>query len=693
MSATPRILGDNNDDGLEVDEDIFGTIEYKYSLGDAINNKLISDYEVIVPSIAINQCFDIEELNNFMTNKNYNKNLLIKARFIIKGMLETGSQKCIIYLQDQIHAKEFNQILKEIAFTYFGKYISSNILISDDTISSRKTKLKEFEETNGILCFLCSVHILNEAIDIPCCDSIFLANTIDNKIRSIQRMSRATRLDNNNPIKKARIFIWCDDYKNDLATFISNIKEYDETFNYENKVKIFDSTSWNNITLDKDKESKEYDNLHNIIIGIKGFTTYYERRQMIYDFVNKENYKPLKDGKTEYERQLSRYYADYEKIYNSKIGIMKNQKIYNDWKDLKHSFGLILLSNKELWFARYKQLMEFIKIYKRMPIRTIFNKEEKDIALWVIENENQYKNKDRALSNIEIWNIWDKFKRDCDYLINKKHYDWQNEIKVYSDFCDTNNRCPLFENKYEKDLNTWFTKNDKQYENHKNNKSFELKTIIWENFKNKYKNLLNLREHQIIEIENILKLQKLEKLEKQILKTPRAMPIDTIDRLKIRIQDIRKFYNKFRIIPEEKKKKINNMTNDEYQHMKIFGKWIDSTKNNLYKNNGNGIGFMAIQEAREIFQNFLLEFNIITEEQEWNNSFNLILNNLKNNIYPHYQIDKKIYNWIKNNKKKYDLCNGTGIINKYPELRNKFKYLIDNYPKLFINNEKIKDEK
>ena len=227
ISATPRIL--DNNINLDIDENIFGKIEYSYSMGKAIKDKLITDYEIIVPSIFINQANGIEDIINIMSNKKYNKNLIIKARFIIKGMLETGSKKCIIYLQNQNEAEEFNNILKEIAFEYFAKYIYSTTIISDDNVSSRKIKIQNFKETNDILCFICSVQIMNEAIDIPCCDSIFLANTTDNKIKTIQRISRATRIDEHNLSKKAHIFIWCDDYyNNDLATFISNIKEYDE---------------------------------------------------------------------------------------------------------------------------------------------------------------------------------------------------------------------------------------------------------------------------------------------------------------------------------------------------------------------------------------------------------------------------------------------------------------------------------
>jgi hypothetical protein len=101
---------------------------------------------------------------------------------------------------------------------------------------------------------------------------------------------------------------------------------------------------------------------------------------------------------------------------------------------------------------------------------------------------------------------------------------------------------------------------------------------------------------------------------------------------------------------------------------------------------------MSNPEARILFKNFIDKFNILTEEQEWINSYNIVLSNVKNNKYICSRENNQIYTWVKNNKSKYDLNDGKGIINKYPTLRDKFKYLIDNFPKLFIDNTKLKDD-
>ena len=52
------------------------------------------------------------------------------------------------------------------------------------------------------------MHILDEGIDIPECDSVYLTHPNNNPINIIQRISRSNRIDINNKDKISRIFIW-----------------------------------------------------------------------------------------------------------------------------------------------------------------------------------------------------------------------------------------------------------------------------------------------------------------------------------------------------------------------------------------------------------------------------------------------------------------------------------------------------
>ena len=69
---------------------------------------------------------------------------------------------------------------------------------------------------------MCNVHILDEGIDIPTCDSIYLTHPNNNPTNIIQRISRANRIDSNNKDKIAKIFLWTKD-KMKLNNIIDNI--------------------------------------------------------------------------------------------------------------------------------------------------------------------------------------------------------------------------------------------------------------------------------------------------------------------------------------------------------------------------------------------------------------------------------------------------------------------------------------
>ena len=69
------------------------------------------------------------------------------------------------------------------------------------------------DELINSLKIICSIRILNEGIDIPNCDSVFIGNvgTYSSDITMVQRMCRANRLLKRNPNKVAYCFLWTDD--------------------------------------------------------------------------------------------------------------------------------------------------------------------------------------------------------------------------------------------------------------------------------------------------------------------------------------------------------------------------------------------------------------------------------------------------------------------------------------------------
>ena len=84
---------------------------------------------------------------------------------------------------------------------------------------------------------------MDEGIDIPECDAVYLTHPNNNPINIIQRISRSNRLDVNNKEKKAKVFLWCKNkiilgqIINNLSTYIKIIygNEYNDVVNFKNK--------------------------------------------------------------------------------------------------------------------------------------------------------------------------------------------------------------------------------------------------------------------------------------------------------------------------------------------------------------------------------------------------------------------------------------------------------------------------
>jgi superfamily II DNA or RNA helicase/ribonuclease BN (tRNA processing enzyme) len=216
LSATipEELLECFNDDTYE---------EHTYTIKEAIDNGYITDYQIWLPHLIRKDEIDIhipEELIHFTEGSL--ETIYAKGLYIINGMIQTGSRRCIAYLSSQEECNTFMEICRNICYEYHG--ISLWIDKIDSTIgaSDRKRILTEFQSgDDSVYHILTSVRILDEAIDIPRCDSEFIGSVGEHSsdIRFTQRGFRGSRLDRHNPTKKNHIFVWASGNESCLGIF------------------------------------------------------------------------------------------------------------------------------------------------------------------------------------------------------------------------------------------------------------------------------------------------------------------------------------------------------------------------------------------------------------------------------------------------------------------------------------------
>jgi superfamily II DNA or RNA helicase len=260
MSATPRIyeLEENSNSDFKV-EDILGKIVYKMDFNYAITNNYISNYEIFLP---VHNEDNYKQLLEQIKISEYDNLLIKKVLYYFESIKILGKLKTIIYFNSHDHIDIFIKCFNDINNYYNYKYHIDSIICSD-TKNNRIKKLDEFNNSDEIS-ILCSVGILDECIDIPSCDSVYITYNCVSKIRIIQRISRALRKHNN---KIAKILIWCENI-NTLNPIICAIKEIDDDIikkikyiNYNYKILSLDEQ--NNIQKYYIKKNNDY--INNIV--------------------------------------------------------------------------------------------------------------------------------------------------------------------------------------------------------------------------------------------------------------------------------------------------------------------------------------------------------------------------------------------------------------------------------------------
>ena len=400
MSATPRIYENENEDYY------IGYIVYNMTFNEAIDNKYICDYKIWLPSISE----DLNELNNDIKNEiNINEiDNLEKINFLFKNLLYHGSQKCIIYCKD---TNDLNNIKKNILLLnkYYLVDLNINEIIAETTNKERNKILKEFEISNKIELLL-SIRILDECIDIPSCDSIYITYPSESKIRTIQRLCRCIRLNKNNKYKIGNIFIWCNEYDSILNT-LSGIKEYDTLF--KEKINVLENNfigknEDNKLVLQDKKLIEKY------VLDIKEFKqfTWYEKLEQVKKYIDENNEKPKRSKSN---NVLGEWLHTQQQNYKNNKDSMKDENIKKDYELFLEEYKEYLLTDKEIWYNNLNKVKLYINNNNKRPTQHNKDKETKVLGSWLCQQKKYACMKDENIKkDYEIF-----LKEYKDYLNNE----------------------------------------------------------------------------------------------------------------------------------------------------------------------------------------------------------------------------------------------------------------------------------
>jgi len=467
VSATPRVYSQSDDEYIS-HEAITGRVAYEYSFGEAIKNKYICDYDVFVPDITLSDDDQVALVYEYLSNNIIEKsNSAItainksnarsdaQAHFLLRCLIENGHSKCIAYSKSVADAQDLMASIELLSKYHFIE-VKTYLLVAETSKRERSRILEEFSSTNK-KAIICSVRILDECIDIPRCDSVFLSSRQSNKIRTIQRICRANRKDQDNPNKKSGIYIFLDEY-DEMTELIANLKEFDESFTKE-KIKICnvrDNTK--SCVKSRTVENEiEYKLVDKYIVGVKNVSTWYENLKDVDIHIKKWGKLPPRSSKNKEDARLGRWLSDQKRNAKTRKYIMHNDVIYNTWITFTEEYKGLFLSNSEIWMNTFEDVKKHKEKYGKLPSKKSKNKEEAKLGMWLSDQKKKAKTRVKIMQDDIIYNTWVTFTRENKDLFLSNSDNWMNTLEDVKKHKEKYGKLPStsLKNKEEAKLGNW----------------------------------------------------------------------------------------------------------------------------------------------------------------------------------------------------------------------------------------------
>jgi superfamily II DNA or RNA helicase len=486
LSATPRIYELENNEDEDNYNNLLGETIYNMSINEAINRKIICNYKIYIPSVSLiasNENIK-NDINSKINIQDLNNEYVAKSIYLYKCITFHGSRKTIIYCKDTEDLKNLMNTINILKKYYEMDDILLDKITHKTSNKKRQEIIKEFSESETYS-LLFSVQILDECIDIPSCDSIFISYHSNSKIRSIQRINRATRINKMNPYKIANIYLWCDNYSNILEC-LSNLKEYDTDLS--TKVFIQDSQLKKLNNNQNELIIKDQAKINNYIISVKEYKTlsWDDKLEKVKQYMTINKIRPSSKDLNKEIKNLGSWLSYQTYNYNNKKEIMKNTIIYNLWTKFITEYKEYFIDKNEEWEVNLVNACRYIDENNKLPSSTDKNLKIKSLGCWIGRQKQNLKNNILTENQIEKWNGFiDTY---SEYLLSNEE-NWNIMFIKCKKFIDENKRRPSKVIESEKQLNNWLKTQVHQY---------KLKTKIMKNkeIEKTWDNLVNSNDYK-----------------------------------------------------------------------------------------------------------------------------------------------------------------------------------------------------
>ena len=631
MSATPRVYEMEDEDFEQ--ENIFGDIVYKMSFNDAIQNKFITDYRIWLPSIHEDNKQLLDELSIY----DIDSQLKSKCMFLFINLLKHGSRKCIVYCKDN---DELDNMINNMGLlnAYYSIEFESQKINANTSSKHRTEILNKFESSDKIQ-LLFSIRILDECIDIPSCDSIYIVNPPKSKIRTIQRISRCIRKYNNK--KLGNIFIWCDEYE-DILNTLSGLKEYDCLF--KDKILVAETNFYNSGL--RNGVVKDNELIKKYILEVKEFIalSWDERLEQVKKYIDEHGKRPSCKDTDKKIQQIGRWHQYQLYNYKNKVYSMKNLNIRKKWELFIKQYKEYFISNEEEWDKTLNKVKQYIDEYKKRPSCSDKDNNIRSMGYWISDTISNYKKELYAMKDKNNRDKWDEFINNYQEYFYSNEEIWLINLNNVKKYMDEHMKRPNCQDKDKeiKRLGKWITEQSLNYK----------------------------KEDRLMKNANIRKQWE------EFITNYNKFFISNDELWELKFNEVKKY------IDNNKKRPSFSDDNDD---IKQLAAWINTQLHNYKKEHD----IMKRLEIRNRWDLFIEEYQeyFLSNEELWMSNLNKVKEYInKNKKKPDRNDELYLSTWISRNQRIYIKKEQIMIdVN----IRKEWEQFIEEYKEYFISNEEL----
>lgn len=457
MTATPRFYAGENDEITSMDDvEVYGNVIYKYDVAMALNDGVLTDYEILhlhVTDKQLEQYLNVNQLVK-MSDEVKESVPIASAIMLLKGMLKHGFGHIVTYHNTVERAQTFCETLKKLAIEMQMDELEVMHVEGSFGMKKRRKCFDDFKKAKKAI--MCTARVLNEGVNMPIIDCVCFVDARKSVTDIVQCIGRCLRKKKGK--KKAYVLIpnvLGEDlegaYKN-IWTIVRAMSMTDNGIIEYVKLKSMGVNGTNgcrkfgneNVLIDVAEDIdieiwiNEIEN--QLWKNADGFEVMYEKLKI---WVEKNKKIPNTKSKNETEKQLGSFCANNRSNKRKGIlcekNILKLESIPNWYWDKDDPF-----------YTTCEQFTEFVKVNSRFPSKANESKHEKLLDTWVTRIRKQKKlgnidsDKQKLLENIPGW-FWDK---------DELFHNMLQEVKIW---VDDNNKLPSQHSKddYEKKLGSW----------------------------------------------------------------------------------------------------------------------------------------------------------------------------------------------------------------------------------------------